>query len=487
MLDDVIRYGLKDVFSIFDFDRIGAYTIKITRDAELDIDDDVALSTLERISKSVKKRSTAQVVRFVYDREIPKDLLSFILRSSNLTKLDNVIPGGRYHNARDFMEFPHVGAVRLRQKNPPALHHKHIDASRSVLDAVKERDILLHYPYHTFRHATDLLREAAIDPDVTAIKITLYRVAPNSRVVNALVNAVRNGKKVTVLLELQARFDEEANIQWTQELKQEGARMLSSVPGLKVHAKLCMITRREGENLVDYALVGTGNYNEITASIYTDHAMLTADPRITKEVRKLFDFLKNNYKTYNYKHLIVSPFDSRRRIAKLMQREIRSAKAGKEAYMYAKLNSIVDQKVIEKLYAASTAGVKIKLLVRGICSLVPGVKGLSENIEVLSIVDKYLEHSRLFVFCNGGDEKVFLSSGDWMSRNLDHRVEVTAPVYDDALREEIKHYLELQFRDSVKARVINADQDNQIRANGGDGAHRAQVEIYDWLRKENPK
>jgi polyphosphate kinase len=487
MLDDVIRYGLKDVFSIFDFDRIGAYTIKITRDAELDIDDDVALSTLERISKSVKKRSTAQVVRFVYDREIPKDLLSFILRSSNLTKLDNVIPGGRYHNARDFMEFPHVGAVRLRQKNPPPLHHKQIDASKSVLDAVKERDILLHYPYHTFRHATDLLREAAIDPNVTAIKITLYRVAPNSRVVNALVNAVRNGKKVTVLLELQARFDEEANIQWTQELKQEGARMLGSVPGLKVHAKLCMITRREGEKLVDYALVGTGNYNEITASIYTDHAMLTADPRITKEVRKLFDFLKNNYKTYNYKHLIVSPFDSRRRISKLMQREIRNAEAGKEAYMYAKLNSIVDQKMIEKLYAASTAGVKIKLLVRGICSLVPGVKGLSENIEVFSIVDKYLEHSRLFVFCNGGDEKMFLSSGDWMPRNLDHRVEVTAPVYDDALREEIKHYLKLQFRDSVKARVINADQDNQNRANGGDGVHRAQVEIYDWLRKENPK
>jgi polyphosphate kinase len=487
MLDDVIRYGLKDVFSIFDFNQIGAYTIKITRDAELDIDDDVALSTLERISKSVKKRSKAKVVRFVYDREIPKDLLSFILRSSNLTKLDNVIPGGRYHNARDFINFPRVGAVRLRQKNPPALHHKHIEASRSVLDAVKQRDILLHYPYHSFHHALDLLREAAIDPDVTAIKITLYRVAPNSRVVNALVNAVRNGKKVTVLLELQARFDEEANIQWTQELKQEGARMLSGVPGLKVHAKLCMITRRENGTPVDYALVGTGNYNEITANIYTDHALLTADPRITKEVRKVFDFLKNNYKTFNYKHLIVSPFDARKQLSKLIQREIRNAKAGKEAYIHAKLNSVVDQKMIEKLYAASKAGVKIKMLVRGICSLVPGVKSLSDNIQVLSIVDKYLEHSRLFIFCGGGEEKIYLSSGDWMPRNLDHRVEVTTPVYDEALQKEIKTYLEIQFRDSARARVINAEQDNRLRANGGDGPHRAQVEIYDWLRKEHSR
>jgi polyphosphate kinase len=485
MLDDVIRYGLKDVFSIFDFDQIGAYTIKITRDAELDIDDDVALSTLERISKSVKKRSTAQVVRFVYDREIPKDLLSFILRSSNLTKLDNVIPGGRYHNARDFMKFPQVGPIRLRQQNPPRLTHKVVEASKSVLDAVKKQDILMHYPYHSFRHAIDLLREAAIDPAVTAIKITLYRVAPRSRVINALVNAVRNGKKVTVLLELQARFDEEANIQWTQELKNEGARMLSPVPDLKVHAKLCMITRREKGKSVDYALVGTGNYNEFTADHYTDHSLLTADTRITKEVRKIFDFLKNNYKTYNYKHLIVSPFDTRKQFSKLIQREIRAAKAGKEAYIHAKLNSLVDKKMIEKLYDASKAGVKINMLIRGICSLVPGVRGLSDNIEVLSIVDKYLEHSRLFVFCNGGDEKIYISSADWMPRNLDHRVEVTAPVYDEPIRQEIKRYLEIQFRDSVKGRVINAEQDNRVRANGGNGPHRAQVEIYDWLRKEH--
>lgn len=487
MLDDVIRFGLKEVFSIFDFNEIGAYTVKVTRDAELDIDDDVALSTLERISQSVKKRAKAKPVRFVYDREIPQDLLSYILRSSNLTKLDNVIAGGRYHNARAFMAFPKIGPIRLRQKNPPPLHHKRIAASRGVLGSIKDGDILLHYPYQSFHHSIDLLREAAIDPDVTAIKITLYRVARNSNVVNALINAVRNGKKVTVLLELQARFDEEANIEWTQQLKREGARLLSGVPGLKVHAKLCLITRREGKKTVDYALVGTGNYNEFTAQVYTDHALLTADARITKEVRKVFDFLKNNYKTYNYKHLIVSPFETRRQFNKLIQTEIRGAREGKEAYILAKLNGVVDQKMIEKLYAASKAGVKIRMLVRGICSLVPGVKGMSDNIEVFSIVDKYLEHSRLFVFCNGGDEKVFISSGDWMPRNLDHRVEVTAPIYDETLQREIKQYLDIQFRDSVKARVIDSKQQNKIREAAGQGRHRAQVEIYDWLRKEHAK
>jgi len=414
MLDDVIRYGLKDVFSVFAFDQIGAYTIKITRDAELDIDDDVSLSTVERISKSLKKRDSAPAVRFVYDREIPKDLLSFILRNANLTKLDNVIAGGRYHNARDFMHFPQVGPARLRQKNPPALHHKHIAASRSVLDAVKEHDVLLHYPYQSFHHALDLIREAAIDPNVSAIMMTLYRVARNSRIVNALKNACHNGKKVTVLLELQARFDEEANIHWTRELEEAGARILSGVPGLKVHAKLCLITRREGDRMAEYALVGTGNYNEVTAQTYTDHAMLTADKRITSEVRKAFDFLRNNYKTYKYKHLIVSPFDTRKQFNKMIRREIRYAK-----------------------------------------------------------------------FCNGGKEHVFLSSADWMPRNLDHRVEVTVPVYDDLLKQELKQYLEMQFRDSTKARLINKDQDNQIRANGGNSQHRAQVEIYDWLRKEH--
>jgi polyphosphate kinase len=485
MLDDIIRYGLEDIFSIFEFDRISAYTIKITRDAELDIDDDVTLSTLENISKSVEQRSTAQVVRFVYDREIPKEFLSYILRSTNLTRLDNIIPGGRYHNARDFMNFPDIGPAKLRYRKPPALRQKRIAAGKSVLDTIKVGDVLMHYPYQTFGHLIDLLREAAIDPQVRSIKATLYRVAKDSKVVNALVNAIRNGKKVTVLLELQARFDEEANIYWTQQLRKEGARVLGGVPGLKVHAKLGLITRKEGNKLVDYAIIGTGNYNEVTAQIYTDHILLTADKRIGKEVRKLFDFLRNNYKTYNYKHLIVSPYNTRKVFSKLIRGEIKNAKAGNEAFIHAKLNSLVDIEMIEKLYDASKVGVKIRLIVRSICSLVPGVNNLSENIEVTSIVDKYLEHSRIFVFCNGGDEKVFLSSADWMVRNLDHRVEVTTPIYDKAIREELKQYLDIQFRDNVKARVINEKQDNQFRAENGDEPHRAQFGMHSWLRKDH--
>jgi polyphosphate kinase len=485
MLDDIIRFGLKDIFSIFDFDEIAAYTIKITRDAELDIDDDITLSTLENISKSVEQRSMAQPVRFVYDRDIPEDFLSFILGSLNLMKLDNIIPGGRYHNARDFMSFPEIGAAKLRYTILPALHQKRIAAGKSVLDMMKEGDVLLHQPYNTFGHLIDLLREAAIDPHVRSIKVTLYRVARESKVINALINAIHNGKKVTVLLELQARFDEEANIYWTQQLKREGARVLSGVAGLKVHAKLGLIARREGKQLVDYALIGTGNYNEITAQIYTDHILLTSDKRIVKEVRKLFDFLRNNYKTYNYKHLIVSPYNTRKALAKLIRREVQNAKEGKEAYIYAKLNSLVDSKMIGKLYEAGKAGVKIRLIVRSICSLIPGVKGLSENIEVISIVDKYLEHSRIFVFCNGGEEKVFISSADWMVRNLDQRVEVTTPIYDESIRRELKQYLEFQFQDNVKARVINEKQDNQFRAGGGDESHRAQIDIYHWLRKDS--
>ena len=485
MLDDIIRLGLKDIFSIFDFDQIGAYTIKITRDAELDIDDDVALSTLEKISKSLKQRSTARAVRIVYDREIPDDLLSFVLRSTNLIKLENVIAGGRYHNARDFMNFPNVGEARLRYPAPLPLPHQLFKRGKSILQILQERDVLIHFPYQSFHHLSDLLREAAIDPKVRSIKITLYRVAKDSRVVNALINAIRNGKKVTVLLELQARFDEEANIQWTQQLRNEGARILSSVEGLKVHAKLCLITSKEGRRDVDYALIGTGNYNEVTARIYTDHVLLTADQRITKEAKKVFEFLQNPYKNYNYRHLIVSPFNTRKLFSKLIRREIKNAKEGRPAYIDAKFNSLVDDKMIEKLYKASQAGVKIRLIVRGICSLVPGVKGLSDNIEVISIVDKYLEHSRILIFCNDGKEKVFLSSADWMIRNLDHRVEVTVPVYDKRLIAELKNYLDAQFHDSVKARVIDPDQSNQIRANSGQKALRAQHAIYRQLQKEH--
>jgi polyphosphate kinase len=481
MLDDVVRFGMKDIFALFDIEGADAYTIKVTRDAELDIDDDVTSSMLEKISKSIKKRSVGSPVRLVYDRTMPPDLLEFILKKAGLRKLDNVIGGGRYHNARDFVSFPDVFPPALKYEPQPPIRHPALKESRSVMAAIRKGDVLLHLPYQSFDHVIDLLREAAIDPRVRSISMTLYRVARDSRVINALISAIRNGKKVTVQLELQARFDEEANINWTRKLEEEGARLIGAVGGLKVHAKLALISRREEGKTVDYAVIGTGNFNESTAKAYADHVLMTADPRVTDEVRKVFSFLETNYRTYQYRRLMVSPFDMRRRFHKLVQREMRNARSGGPAYIDAKLNSLVDLDMIELLYTASRAGVKIRLIVRGICSLVPGVAGTSENIKVISIVDRYLEHSRIFFFCNGGSERCYLSTADWMTRNLDHRVEVTVPVLDAALSEELRYYFNLQLRDTSKARVIDEAQTNQYRR--GQRNHRAQVEIYRWLSR----
>lgn len=483
MLDDIIRYGLKEIFAIFTYDTFNAYIIKLTRDAELDIEDDITQSLFEKISKSLKQRQRGQPVRFVYDQEIPKDLLRFILKHNNMEKFDNLIPGGRYHNAKDFIDFPDMGLPVLQDQKKLALQHKDIQTHKSLFEVIRQKDVLLHYPYQSFQYATDLLLEAAIDPKVVSIKMTLYRVAKNSSIVNALINAMKNGKSVTVLLELKARFDEEANIYWTQKLEEEGAHLMEGVPGLKVHAKLCLITRREGNKLRRYAIIGTGNFNETTATIYSDHALFTADKRLSSEVGKVFEFLGNNYKTYAYKHLVVSPFFMRKVFLKLIRNEIKNAQAGEKAYIYLKLNSLVDREMIDRLYKAGQAGVKIKMVVRGICSLIPGIRGLSENIEVISIVDRYLEHSRVFIFCNGGNEKFYISSADWMFRNLDNRVEVAAPVYNKSLQEELKQFMILQLRDTKKARVINEKQDNPYRQVSGKLSHRAQDDIYEFLKR----
>ncbi|HEX9975461.1 MAG TPA: polyphosphate kinase 1 [bacterium] len=484
MLDDVIRFGLQEIFAIFAYDKFEAYTIKLTRDAEIDIEDDVTKSFFEKISKSIRKRKLGQPVRFVYDREMPKDLLEFILTRGNLKNFENVIPGGRYHNAKDFMSFPNVGSKNLENKKVPALDHKAFQKRQSMFKAIREKDILLHFPYHSFHHINDLLREAAIDPKVKSIKMTLYRVATNSNVMNALINASRNGKSVTAVIELMARFDEEANIYWTRKLEEESVRIIDGVPGLKVHAKLLLIGREEDGKMVYYANVGTGNFNETTAKIYSDQALLTADKRITREVNNVFRFLKNNYKTAAYRHLLVSPFYMRKRIDKLIKNEIDNALAGKEAYMYIKLNSLVDRATINRLYEASQAGVKIKMIVRAICSLVPGIPGMSENIEIISIVDKYLEHSRIFIFCNGGHEKYYITSADWMIRNLDNRVEVAAPIYDKNIQNEMKNYLEIQFKDNVKARRINEKQNNPYRRLKLDRKYRAQEDFYEFLKNQ---
>nr|WP_321497800.1 polyphosphate kinase 1 [uncultured Methanolobus sp.] len=482
MLDDVIRFGLDDIFSTFDYDSIGAYTIKLTRDAELDIDDDVTKSFFEKVSESLEERKKGQPVRFVYDREMPYYLLDFTLKRLDIQNFENLVPGGKYHNAKDFMGFPEIGPASAYYEKKQPLPHKDLRSHKSMLAAIKEKDILLHYPYQSFDYFIDLLREAAIDPNVTSIKVTLYRVARNSNVINALINAIKNGKTVTVVIELQARFDEESNIYWTQKLEHEGAKIIDGVPGLKVHSKLCHITRKEGNDIVHYSCIGTGNFNESTAKLYCDHMLMTRDPGITYEVDKIFDFFDHNYKVYNYEHLVVAPLQMRSKFEKLIDNEIKNVNDGKPAYIHAKMNSLVDSDMINKLYEASKAGVKVKLVVRGICSLVPGVEGLSENIDVISIVDKYLEHSRIFIFCNDGDEKYFISSADWMVRNLDRRVEVATPIYDMALKKELREYMDIQFADNTKARIINETQDNEYVRNDHELC-RAQECTYTFLEK----
>jgi polyphosphate kinase 1 len=483
MLDDIIRFGLDDIFSTFDYDSIGAYTIKLTRDAELDIDDDVTKSFFEKVSESLEERKKGQPVRFVYDREIPYYLLDFTLKRLDIENFENLVPGGKYHNAKDFMGFPKIGPESFYYEKKHPLPHKDLRNYKSMLAAIREKDILLHYPYQSFDYFIDLLREAAIDPNVTSIKVTLYRVARNSNVINALINAIKNGKTVTVVIELQARFDEESNIYWTQKLEDAGARIIDGVPGLKVHSKLCHITRKEGEDIVHYSCIGTGNFNESTAKLYCDHMLMTRNKDITHEVEKVFDFFDHNYKVYDYEHLFVAPLQMRNKFTRLIENEIKNAKEGKPAYIHAKMNSLVDSEMIDQLYEASEAGVKIKLVVRGICSLVPGIKGRSDNIEVISIVDKYLEHSRIFIFCNDGDEKYFISSADWMVRNLDRRVEVATPIYDVALKKELREYMDIQFVDNTKARIINEAQDNKYVRNNCKIC-RAQEDTYAFLEKQ---
>ena len=464
-LDDIIRFNIMDVFAIFKYEKYETYTIKLTRDAELDMDNDLTKSFLEKISKSVTRRRTGQPVRFVFDMDIPKDLLKYFSKHLELDNDDNLIPGGRYHNFRDFMNFPNVGGQKLEFTLIPPVSHPQIRTGKSILKAIDNQDILFHYPYQKFTDYINLLREAAINPDVISIKITLYRVAKNSRVISALMNAVQNGKDVTVLIELQARFDENANIYWARRLEEIGAKVLFGIPLLKVHSKITLITRRVGNRIHHYSVVGTGNFHEGNAAIYTDVSLLTADQRIGREVDKLFDYFENPFKYPNFNHLLVSPQFMRRKIYALVDEEIRNAKAGREAWIMLKINNLVDTDVIRKLYQASQAGVSIRMVVRGICSLIPGVPGLSENIEAVSIVGRYLEHSRFFIFCNGGKERYYISSADWMTRNLNARIEVAAPIYDVHLQKELKYILETQLNDNVKARIIDAGQNNRYKRN----------------------
>jgi polyphosphate kinase len=446
------------------------------------MDNDVSKSLVEKIAKGVKSRKKGQPVRMIYDNEMPDDILKYLRTKLKLQKQDRWVPGGRYHNFKDFIDFPRIGRSDLRFHTMPPIDHKDFVGQKSLLKVIKAKDVLLIYPYHSFLHAIELLREASIDPKVVSIKITLYRVANNSNIINALINAVKNGKEVTAVVEVQARFDEEANIKWADNLIEEGVKVVYGVPGLKVHSKLFLITRKEREGLVHYASVGTGNFNENTAKTYSDFSLFTADKRITNEVANVFNFYLDNLKKGIYKHLMVSPFSMRRKFLSLIEKEIANAKAGKEAYILIKLNSLVDQELISRLYKASQAGVKIKLIIRGICSLVPGIKGLSENIEAISIIGRFLEHGRIFVFCNNDDEKYYISSADWMVRNLDFRSEVAVPIYDNELKATLRKIIDIQYSDNTKSRILDKKQKNQYRKTDSEVLLNSHDELYKFFK-----
>ena len=483
LIDNILRYCLDDIFKgFFDYDALNAYSMKMTRDAEYDLVTEMESSLLELMSSSLKQRLTAEPVRFVYQRDMPDAMVAMLLDKLGISSYDSVIPGGRYHNFKDFISFPNVGRANLVNKPLPRLRHTGFNHFRNGFDAIRERDVLLYYPYHTFEHVLELLRQASFDPNVLSIKINIYRVAKDSRIITSMIHAAHNGKKVTVVVELQARFDEEANIHWAKRLTEAGVHVIFSVPGLKIHAKLFLISRREGENIVRYAHIGTGNFNEKTARLYTDYSLLTADERITNEVRRVFNFIENPYRPVSFEHLLVSPQNSRDKLYQLIDTEIENALANRDAGITLKVNNLVDKGLAEKLYQASSAGVKINLLVRGMCSLIPNLPGISENIQVISILDRYLEHDRVYVFNNGGDKKVYLSSADWMTRNIDYRIEVAVEILDPILKTRVLETLDILFSDTVKARVIDKESSNRYVSRGNKRKVRAQNAIYDYIK-----
>ncbi|EJV0370955.1 polyphosphate kinase 1 [Vibrio vulnificus] len=483
LLDNIIRFCLNDIFrGFFDYDELNSYAMKMTRDAEYDLRHEVEYSLLEQMSEGLSQRLTALPVRFVYERDMPEDMLKYLCYKLKISHYDSLIPGGRYHNFKDFIAFPNVGRDYLENKPLPPLACADFEGYANAFDAIRNQDILLHYPYHSFEHITELVRQASFDPKVVSIKINVYRVAKNSRLMNSLIDAVHNGKRVTVVVELQARFDEEANIEWSKLLTDAGVHVIFGVPGMKIHAKLLLITRREEQGFVRYAHIGTGNFHERTARIYTDFSLLTADQELAAEVRGVFSYIMNPFRPIKFRHLIVSPRNSRSQLYRLLDREIHNAQAGKKASITLKVNNLVDKGLISKLYAASSAGVKIRMIIRGMCSLVPGLEGISENIEIISIIDRFLEHPRVLVVHNDGDPQVFISSADWMERNIDNRIEVMSPVRDARIKQRIIDILSIQFTDTVKARRIDKEMSNNYVERGNRKKIRSQIAIYDYLK-----
>ncbi|PHR45039.1 MAG: polyphosphate kinase 1 [Fluviicola sp.] len=481
ILDDLVRLYMHQIFSIFDVSEIEAYTFKFTRDAELNIDDDFSISMYDKMEESIKQRKKGEPLRFVYDEKMDTGLLNFLKKAIGVSSEDHIAPGGRYHNFKDLMKFPDFGRPDFVYPKQAPIADQEFTDQNSVIKTILNKDVFLHYPYQKFDHLVDLLREAAIDPKVREIKINIYRVAKRSQVINALINAIKNGKLVTVVVELQARFDEENNMYWSNIMREHGAKLIYGVPGLKVHSKLIQITRFDGKKEQLITHVGTGNFNGDTAKLYSDFSLFTSKQEISREVKKVFNLLENNIERGIYKSIFVSPFNTRRKFIELINKEIKNSKRGLPASIDIKLNSLVDSKLIKKLYDASKAGVKIRIIVRGICCLIPGKPGFSENIEVKSIIGRYLEHGRFFIFQNEGTPKYYISSADWMTRNLDKRIEVTTPVLDHAIQKEIQDVFDIMWRDNVKARVIDEFQKNKyIKREEDETHHNSQQELFDY-------
>lgn len=488
LLEDIIRYNLPHLFAPFGFNRFLGYIIKVTRDAELEIDNDISDNVIGELEKGLKNRKRGRATRFVYDRSIDTTLLDYLIKRLNLSKKDNLIPGGRIHNFKDFMDFPMnvFSDIKLR---PAAFTHPSLQQPCRIMEVLDKKDVMLHFPYHSFDSIIDLLREAAIDPFVHSIKITCYRLAKDSKLVNALINAVRNGKQVMVVLELRARFDEEANLLWKTRLEEEGVKVVLGLPNMKVHAKLCVIKKREFKRTKQYAFVSTGNFNENTARYYCDECLMTTQKNIIADINRIFDFLESP--THNLSQLnkcttlAVSPGSMRNVFLDLLDKEIKAARQGQEASVIIKLNSLVDERLIDKLYDAAKAGVDVKLIIRGNCCAYTEQKAFKKPIKAISIIDEYLEHSRIFVFHNNGNPKVYISSADWMVRNLDHRIEAACPILDPSIKQELIDLLNTQLAGNVKARILDNEQTNQyVIRKRDEPVVRAQMAVYEFLHNK---
>ncbi len=483
LLDDLIRHQMQYIFSIFSPTSISAHMVKFTLDAELDFDDDINKSYVDKIASSVRERVEGDPVRFVYDKKIAPETLELLLEKFQIGSRDSIIPSGRYHNRRDYMKFPSLGRTDLIYDKKTPLAIKDFSLDHSILTQIAQRDYLQYTPYHSFSYVIMFLREAALDPKVKSVFITIYRLSSDSQVANALIQAARNGKQVTVQIELQARFDEESNIRYAEMLKNEGVRLVFGILSLKVHSKICLIQRQEGEKLMRYGFISTGNFNESTARIYTDYTLFTVNQSILKEVNRVFTFLEKSYKLPVHKHLLISPFTTSSGLKERIEREIAFAKDGKNALIRIKINNLTNYEMVEALYKASQAGVQIRMIVRGICCLVPGIKGISENIEAISVVDRFLEHPRMVIFENGGNRDIFISSSDWMTRNLDNRVEVSCPIYDKDIQQELVDTFELSWNDNVKSRWVNSIDTFTYRTNGAT-ALRSQEATYNYYQNK---